>query len=504
MQNLRNYKFFIYILIFFTSCIPAKTYIVLPFKIHHPNNYENITKLFNELLDNKLIITLSFGSQQKNIDFYASMNEYIYYLEECSKNNIDNYYITSSEYDFKESKTFNNKSKIFAISQLKTCFLGEDKIYLYEDINLSSLKEMSLMFYYGSKEENFNMNDKSNKLFGLIGFKQGNDPFRLYEYEDFISVLKKNKLINSYTWYIHYFEEKNKINNFDGAIILDILNSKFFNDFPSLKKEDDYNTINAKDLALILAWTFNFDKIYYFYNETKYEIDILVSGLAFETDFIHCPEVYFESIKKNFFNKLIDENICVLNGDRYYYIYCEKNGFEKYKKNFPSLFFKSYELNKTYELNSDDLFKDCGSYYFFMIIRPKYGYKVWTLGKIFMKKNNFYFDNNKKLIGYFDKVDELEINNQKNKNDKNFFDKIKYYIFIIIGIIIGIFIGKKIREKARKLRANELEDNYEYLENDINKEEKNSNDFNNNINLNNTNSNSNYKEIGSSLYNISE
>ena len=121
-----------------------------------------------------------------------------------------------------------------------------------------------------------------------------------------------------------------------------------------------------------------------------------------------------------------------------------------------------------------------------------------------MKKNYFYFDNNKKLIGYFDKVDELEINNQKNKNDKNFFDKIKYYIFIIIGIIIGIFIGKKIREKTRKLRANELEDNYEYLENDKNKEEKNSNDFNNNINLNNTNSNSNYKEIGSSLYNISE
>ena len=76
-------------------------------------------------------------------------------------------------------------------------------------------------------------------------------------------------------------------------------------------------------------------------------------------------------------------------------------------------------------LNSDELFKDCGNYYFFMIIRPKYGYKVWTLGKIFMKKNYFYFDNNKKLIGYFDKVDEVEINNHKKKSDKNFFDKKK-------------------------------------------------------------------------------
>ena len=136
MQKLRNYKFFINILIFLISYKPAKTYIVLPFKIHHPKSYNNITKLFNELLDNKLIITLPFGSQQKNIEFYASMNEYIYYLEECSKYNIENEYISSSSYDFKESKTFNNKSKIFAISQLKTCFLGEDKIYLYEDINV--------------------------------------------------------------------------------------------------------------------------------------------------------------------------------------------------------------------------------------------------------------------------------------------------------------------------------------------------------------------------------
>ena len=61
--------------------ILINTYIVLPFKIHSPKNYENITKVFNELLDNKLIITLPMGNPRKNIDFYASMNDYIYYLE---------------------------------------------------------------------------------------------------------------------------------------------------------------------------------------------------------------------------------------------------------------------------------------------------------------------------------------------------------------------------------------------------------------------------------------
>jgi hypothetical protein len=41
-----------------------------------------------------------------------------------------------------------------------------------------------------------------------------------------------------------------------------------------------------------------------------------------------------------------------------------------------------------------------------MIIKLKYSMKVWTLGKIFMKKDVFYFDSNKKIIGYFNKVEQ--------------------------------------------------------------------------------------------------
>ena len=101
-----------------------------------------------------------------------------------------------------------------------------------------------------------------------------------------------------------------------------------------------------------------------------------------------------------------------------------------------------------------------------------------------MKKYNFFFDSDKKTIGCFD-----IIHNKKEKEKYkfiNFLNKIKWYLFIFIGIIIGFFLGKKIREQARKLRANELEDKYEYLENKANNQNK------NNI--------SNYKEIKSQLY----
>ena len=143
-------------------------------------------------------------------------------------------------------------------------------------------------------------------------------------------------------------------------------------------------------------------------------------------------------------------------------------------------------LNKTYILKSDDLFKDCGNYFLFMIIQQKNGFKIWTLGRIFMKKSEFYFDSHKKIIGYFETVNMKS----ENKLNTNFFDKIKWYLFIVVGIAVGIFIGKEIREKKRKLRANELEDNYEYLEN--------------NNNGANNKSISNYNEIKTQLYSINE
>ena len=59
-----------------------------------------------------------------------------------------------------------------------------------------------------------------------------------------------------------------------------------------------------------------------------------------------------------------------------------------------------------------------------MIIRPRYSVKIWTLGKVFMKKSNFYFDSDKKLIGYFDSVNIVELNKEKKKSEANFFDKI--------------------------------------------------------------------------------
>ena len=488
MENERkiNNKLYVYILKFVLLLKLNFCYIVLPFKINSPQNSIELTEIVNFLVNNELIITLPIGDPKTNIDFYASMNEYPYYLEEgsCISNSLSStsyYYLNSNSYSL-------TKNVSDCVVKLDTCSLGKEKLFLYEDIYLNKIVELyPFVSYFGNKKSNINKNNK--QICGKIGFQIENRPYRLYEYENFITMLKKNSKINSYSWYIHYYEtpyKKSENENYDGAIIFDVFNKKFYDDFPYFKNDNDYFYINVKDLERILAWTFTFDKIYYSINDTKIELNNRESGLAFEKDIILCTEEYFKNIKTEFFKDYFDKKICFLVEGKYYYIYCDKNTFEKSVKEFPALSFKSSSLNKTFILNGDDLFKEYNNNLLFMIVLEKYSYKLWTLGKIFMKKYNFYFDNDKKFIGCFEKIIP------KKSETKSFFDKIKWYIFIIIGIIIGFFLGKKIRDKRRKLRANELEDKYEYLSNKY---------INNNKDIN-SQSISNYKEIKSQLYDM--
>ena len=96
---------------------------------------------------------------------------------------------------------------------------------------------------------------------------------------------------------------------------------------------------------------------------------------------------------------------------------------------------------------------------------------VWSVGKIFIKKYPFIFDYDKKAISFvhinnYNEKGNKEQNTNNNKN-YNIWKDFKIYIFVfllIVAIVIGIFIGKMLWKKQRKMRANELDDNYDYIE----------------------------------------
>ena len=92
------------------------------------------------------------------------------------------------------------------------------------------------------------------------------------------------------------------------------------------------------------------------------------------------------------------------------------------------------------------------------------------------------FDYDKKIISYVHlkkvwspKKNNTKGNNKIKSNNNNILKNFKEYsiiVLLVIGIFIGLFIGKRIWNKNNRLKANELEENYKYIENENNRIDK--------------------------------
>ena len=127
----------------------------------------------------------------------------------------------------------------------------------------------------------------------------------------------------------------------------------------------------------------------------------------------------------------------------------------------------------------------------FWLYSKKTNNQIWKLGKPFVKKYYFAFDqDNKKILSYGLFKNNNNENDNNNNNNNNIGIKILIYASIailgILVVILGIFLGKKIFGKKKKKKANELEDNLdedeEYQKAINNNNENNKNDYNKIIN----------------------
>jgi hypothetical protein len=107
-------------------------------------------------------------------------------------------------------------------------------------------------------------------------------------------------------------------------------------------------------------------------------------------------------------------------------------------------------------LKPNDLFASYNNTLYYLInFYPSSGIKIWSFGITFLKKYNFVYDQEKKVIGFYD-------------NKENDFSKTYLKIFLIISLIIiiilsSLYIHNIIFKKQRRIRANELEDNIDYI-----------------------------------------
>ena len=503
-------------------------YIKFPFNTKiksKSNSINNIDKTyFNEsdfiqsFLNNPIFITLSIGSppqkiqlmlQQNDICFAFNKIEEFYKLNLQNNNSILNY-IQLTPYNQKmstSSKKMNDLSEI------------EDGFYLYEytskneELNNNLNSVVFLQF--------LNQNYENDFSFGKIGLNMNN--YKDISCPKFIDSLKKQNILKKYIYVFDFYSR------FDGYFYLGP-EPHSYNIKNNINKEFQYvkmNTVLSREGYL--QWDILFNKII-IKNQTnnyKFNLNIKLSKFDFNLGLIIGTYEYQEIIEENYFNLLINKNICkktiveyslnnnektkyiVYSCNQYIHQRMTRNGYASYYDIFPEFEFFHIDLENTIKLYKHDLFEEInGNYYFLIVFEAYKKNNIWKLGQPFLKLHQYIFDYDSKTIGYYDiniyrsinknkrkDIDNIDIqkedtnNNTYNNftNDKQYEDNnninnsinnkiIKYLIesiFIIIIFIIAFYLGMKIKE-SRKKRANELkDDDFEYLSHNNNINNKN-------------------------------
>ena len=393
--------------------------IIINFKTDHPiiNNH-NDTETFISLSRNDIYTILNIGTPIQKIKSYIRLGLYEFYLIGKNETNYYNKYLSNTIEITNNKLLFLSSPFTFGI-RIKDNFLFNDE----NSNNIISKIETTV------GENTTNINIPSYLGFNYVYY--GDDL-----HKNFITELKKINTINSYFFSIEY------INNNEGKIIIGNFSNQNY-----IFKNENFKFTKIDSGLSSMIWNLYFNKIYI--GNLKYN-DSLITNLLIEDGLIFAPMIYREMFLETVFNRKENKNKCIeitYKGDFYYK--CDEDTIIKY---LPSLTFISFDLNETFVLNYEDLFEKInGKLYFLVYFNKLIGFWRWKLGKPFFKKYKFFFDQDKRIVGIY------KVNNRFNLKT------IFIIISFIIIILLLIFVIFKLKHLKRKIRKNEIEENYDYL-----------------------------------------
>ena len=460
--------------------------IYLPFRIINQdgsNNNLNPSSFLKSLNNTQIFSELLIGTPSQKIGVFFVSNIYELNLFE---NMCD---ISTSFYSKDNSSTYNFIKNIkYIYNKVLNCSIINESIYLYTDKeqkNKIALDGLNII-YSDNKKEDYKENIYNKNEYEYhpntclnIGFQSNKNIGFGYDL-NFITQIKHYKkndisIIKDYDFTFQY------TSNDEGFLVIGEKPHQFE---PNNFHEEQFLSVGSKNRKLTSEWYFDFDNIYYngirINDNSKYNSSFYTdSSVKFDLSFglIEGTSNYEENIKKDFFNTLIDKQICFSEevNNIYRIYYCDKKNSEDYiKKYFPTLNFCIKQIGFCFSFDYEDLFKEKDDKIYFLVyfkLKSDF-YNRFTLGQILIKKYvlTFNYDNN--LIGFYNKNIEIEPKDKKNsEKDGNKYDIkliIIFIVCIIVFIVVGFLLGKKIYDKARKKKANELVDDYDYEPHDIN------------------------------------
>ena len=352
----------------------------------------------------------------------------------------------NSDYNEKISKKikyYNKKGNSFYYdTHYSTVFCNDDLIFDNFTKSNSSLNKIKLERYNFQLLNDTNIGNRINT--GILGFSI----FSIESYDDnFFNQLYFYHVINNKIFSINY------INNSFGYISI--------GEYPHIYDNINYDKkFYVKSFNEYLGrWGINFEKIS-FGDKIFFIIDKIIGKINLSIKGMIGDRYLRMGLNDFFFTEKFKNNECF--SEEYNFnnknitIYKCKSSLNL--KSFSKIYLFQRNMNYSFELESNELFiKDEDNNYIFLISFFSEHTGNWELGEIFLKKYQIIIEYSMKNIGFYTQ--------KKEKTKLNIKQYFSYLLFCIMGlsiIILSIFLYKA-QTKKRRIRANELEDNYDYF-----------------------------------------
>ena len=450
-----NIPIIIYIFIFLSLFNCCKSEISIPFESKLCKGNENEGNFLNNYYAQYLYTPITVGSKKQKLEVSLKLNRYISYLISSKNSKLKSDYFNEKESD--SYKQLDEKEVKSSDDEFFSSFKSRDNFIFGDNLNFKEY------IFYLSQDQFF---DET----GHIGLQmQPHSQNKDFSGNNFIDQLKSKSLINSHNFYFKYeFKNENEF-QYKGNLIIGGMPHEV--EPSDLFKEDNFIQDYVEVNEFTQRWRLKISSVSY---GDKIITESDTAEISTTFGFIEAP-IKFLDIYDLWFNKTNCKGQYNGENEVYLYLSCEENvDISQFK----DLVFKARNKEMSFTLTYKDLFRKIGNKYIFLILFHE-DLNEWKFGHIFLKKYTMVFNGDKKTIGYY----YQQNSNKGNKNDS----KVSWaswvswaYIIIIlnvifailiIGLMVYIFYYKKY--KNRKIRPNELEENFDYTSHDSEKEKEN-------------------------------
>ena len=460
MKNL-----FILILFFFIS---TNSHLIIPLKYYPLYKYNNTnpSEIMKSIVASKLYAKIDIGTPIQQIEIPLLFNSHEFFISNKPKFEDDNLFSDLKFY-------LNNESNSWKSS--------EEYAYYAENFDFAELGKESFSFNDTRYELDFyfsiSVNYQESGGIGLIFPRKPDiqtDPEKI-----FFKQLKDKKLIKNYVWSI-FFSKRDIEKEAEGFILFGSLPNELNIPLGYYDKkyfQNEIKNINIEKYITDDVNIFKIDKITVYEGNNKkiiindFPIDdpsMQLIQLNYHSNGIQAPFILYDKFKTIFLNNSNGE--CFMDEFKYsskkYFFYCnnKEEVINKIKSIFPGFIFLSRDLNFNFTINADDLFLKKDSYVFCLLYfnYDSYLYKYWAMGKPFLRKYQFSINPDNNLIHFYLEKEEQDSGGKIN---------VSVLIFSIIATIIIVAVICFLLFKfylydifLRKKRANELDDDFDYIE----------------------------------------